>query len=238
MNMQYPNANAQYPNGYPAPANVASLPRLPAEGPTVVASRYKAPGTSLWLTIAYGVMVIAALASCGVLLLGLVLGWVVDALFGRRILARLRGSSLQVGPAQLPEVDRCVREFSQRAGLREPPLVLVAESSDINAFALHVGKRRCVLLMDDTVWGCVEAGLPDALRFVIAHEVAHHALGHTGALRAYLSAMLPHLARLDELSADAVALQLVGTREAAFEGIMMLTTGPQLLKYVNRHQLL
>jgi uncharacterized membrane protein len=57
-------------------------------------------------------------------------------------------------------------------------------------------------------------------------------------LRAYLSAILPRLARLDELSADAVALQLVGTREAAYEGIMMLTVGPQLLKYTNRQQLL
>jgi Zn-dependent protease with chaperone function len=183
-------------------------------------------------------LVLVVLGSFGFILFALALGWLVDALFGKRILARLRGSSLQLGPAQLPELDRCAREFSQRLGLKEAPMVLVMESSDINAFALKAGKRRCVLLMDDAVWASLEAGLPDALRFVVAHELAHHALGHTGALRAYLGAMLPQLSRLDELSADAVALQLVGTREAAYEGMMMLTVGPQLLKYTNREQLL
>jgi Zn-dependent protease with chaperone function len=204
----------------------------------VGAAKYQASGTYLWLTIAYGMLALLVLCSLGFILFALALGWFIDMLFGRRILARLRGSCLQVGPAQLPELDRCVREFSQRLGLKEVPMVLVAESSDINAFALNAGKRRCVLLMDDAVWATLEAGLPDALRFLLAHELGHHALGHTGALRSYLRAILPGLARLDELSADAVALQLVGTREAAYEGMMMLTVGPQLLKYTNRNQLL
>jgi Zn-dependent protease with chaperone function len=236
--MQYANANMQYANANPATTSVASLPRLSGEGPSVVASRQKASGTYLWLAIGYGLVVLLVFASVGIILFALALGWAIDMLFGRRILTRLRGSSLQVGPAQLPELDRCVREFSYRLGLREPPIVLVAESSDINAFALRAGKRRCVLLMDDTVWAALEAGLPDALRFVVAHELAHHALGHTGFVRAYLRTILPQLSRLDELSADAVALQLVGTREAAYEGIMMLTVGPQMLKYTNRSQLL
>jgi len=227
-----------YANTNASSAPTASLPKLATEGPAVVASKYQAPGTYVWLTIAYMTMTLVVVASVGVLLFALVLGWIVDMLYGRRILARLRGSSLQVGPAQLPELDRCVRDFSNRLGLREQPLVLVAESSEINAFALRAGKRRCILLLDDTVWASLEAGLTDALRFVIAHELAHHALGHTGALRTYLRTILPRLSRLVEMSADAVALQLVGTREAAYEGMMMLTVGPQLLKYINRNQLL
>lgn len=216
----------------------ATLPLLRSDGPPVAAASHRAAGTGFWLTLAYGALTFLVIASLGITLLGLALGWVVDHVFSRRILARLRGSSLQVGQNQLSEIDQCVRNFARRLSMTEPPMVLVAEASELNAIALRIGKRKCILLLDDVIWGAVDYGLPDALRFVIAHELAHHALGHTGALRSYLRIVVPRLSRLDELSADAVALQLVGTREAAHEGLMMLTVGPQLLKYINREQLL
>jgi Zn-dependent protease with chaperone function len=216
----------------------SALPLLKSDGPLVAAASHRAAGTGLWLTLAYGVLALVVIVSLGTTLLALALGWVIDHAFSRRVLARVRGSSLQVGPHQLPEIEQCVRNFAMRLSMAEPPMVLVAEASELNAIALRIGKRKCILLLDDVIWGAVEYGLPDALRFVIAHELAHHALGHTGALRSYLRIVVPRLSRLDELSADAVALQLVGTREAAHEGLMMLTVGPQLLKYINREQLL
>jgi Zn-dependent protease with chaperone function len=118
------------------------------------------------------------------------------------------------------------------------PEIYVVEGSEINAFAVRVGARNSVLLVDDLIWGSIDAGLTDALRFIVAHELAHHALGHLGTFRYMLKTSMPRLARLDELSADAVALQLVGTREAAYEGIMLLTVGPQLMKYTNRQEIL
>src|SRR5512145_1801600 len=137
MVMQYASPNVQYASPNAASPNVTPFPRLVGEGPPVPASKHQASGTYLWLMIAYGMLGLVVLASLGLILFALVLGWLIDSIFGRRILARLRGSSLQVGAAQLPEIDRCVREFSQRLGLKEAPLVLVAESSDINAFALR-----------------------------------------------------------------------------------------------------
>ncbi len=215
----------------------AELPALPGDGPQIDADRLRAAGTSLWLTLAYGLLGILIVGSLGFLILGLVLGYITDLMLSRRTVARLRGSAVQAGPYQLAAIDACARQFSARLGLAEAPTVLVAESSMLNAVALRIGRRRCVMLLDDVVWGAVDYQIPGALRFVIAHELAHHALGHAGVLRSYLRLVLPPLSRLDELSADAVALQLVGTRQAAAEGLMMLTVGPQLLRYINRDAL-
>jgi Zn-dependent protease with chaperone function len=97
--------------------------------------------------------------------------------------------------------------------------------------------RDALIANDDVVWGAIDHGIPDALRFILAHELAHHALGHTGTLRTAMRTTLLPLSRLDELSADAVALQLVGSRDAALEGLTLLTVGPQLYKYVNLAEL-
>lgn len=82
------------------------------------------------------------------------------------------------------------------------------------------------------------ADRPTALQFIIGHELAHHALGHTSLFRLALARVVKPLSRLDELSADATALQLLGNREAATDGMLMLTIGPQLIPYVDRDALL
>lgn len=43
---------------------------------------------------------------------------------------------------------------------------------------------------------------------------------------------------MDELSADRVALALVEDREIAYDGLVLLTVGPQLFPYVNRNALM
>ena len=47
------------------------------------------------------------------------------------------------------------------------------------------------------------------------------------------NALYKSLSRLNELRCDAVVLQLVGDRVAAYNGIIMLMVGPQLVQYVN-----
>jgi Zn-dependent protease with chaperone function len=185
------------------------LPPLPGDGPTVDAGRFRAAGTGLWLAISYGFLALLIVGSFGFLLLGLLFGYLADLMLSRRTMARLRGSAVQVGQNQLSAIDACARQFAARLKLEGAPTVLVAESSMLNAVAMRIGKRRCVMLLDDVVWGAIDYQIPDALRFVIAHELAHHALGHAGVLRSYLRLVLPPLSRLDELSADTVALQLV-----------------------------
>jgi Zn-dependent protease with chaperone function len=155
----------------------------------------------------------------------------------RRIQAQIRGTCLEVGPQQLPEIYACAKAFAERLGLKEVPQIYIVEGNTANAAATRLGSRNLVFLIDDIVWGALKAGDPNALSFIIAHELAHHALGHTGALQTYLSLSYRPLSRLNELSCDAVALQLVAEREAAYNGIIMLMVGPQLVPYVNRQAL-
>ena len=101
-------------------------------------------------------------------------------------MASLRASCIQVGPQQLPQIDACVKTFAQRLGLKDAPIVFIVESNTLNAAAQRIGARKVVYLIDDVVWGALKAGDPRALSFVIAHELAHHALGHTNGFRSYI----------------------------------------------------
>ena len=151
--------------------------------------------------------------------------------------ARLRGSAVRVGEDQFPDIHAAAVDMSRRIGLPECPDVYVMEDSQQNAFALKQGRRQTVVLIDDVVHGCLAAGGAGALNFVLAHELAHHALGHTGMLRAFIASKYPPLSRLDELSCDAVAHAVVGDPAAARDALALLLIGPQLFPEVNREAL-
>lgn len=218
-----------------------SFPDLNPTGPQVNAKDHEAAGTALHAGLAWAVAGIAifwlVVGTMGIGLLAFVVAFLLDIFVRKRVMASLRASCLELGPQQLPEVYACAQVYSQRLGLKETPRIFIAEGSALNAASLRVGARRVVLLLDDVVWGALKAGDPRALSFVLAHELAHHALGHTRGLRRYLSQVYRKLSRLDEFSCDAVALQLVGERDAAYNGLIMLMVGPQLLPFINRDQL-
>lgn len=221
------------------PRPVLAFPQLVgAGGGHVNASDHVADGTGLWVSIGYLVfgvlMIVTVVSTMGAALLFGVVGGIVGYLTHKRVFARLKGSHLQVSQHQLGEIHACADEFAKRLGMAQLPEVFVVETSELNAVAFKLFARRAVLLTDDLLWGALHAESPQALRFIIAHELAHHALGHTGVVRRSVAATFRPLARLDELSADRVALQLVGDREVAYEGLMLITVGPQLLPYVNR----
>jgi Zn-dependent protease with chaperone function len=91
--------------------------------------------------------------------------------------------------------------------------------------------------VDDIVEACLRSGEPHTLAFILGHELAHHALRHTGLLRMALAKYNKKLARLDEFSCDAVANQLVGNPTVSAKALTTLLTGPQLLKFANLNQL-
>jgi Zn-dependent protease with chaperone function len=233
------NANGVLPVSATLSAKVRlKFPDLLGPGPRVDARACETPGNALQRGLAYAVFAVAALAlvavSFGTVLLFAPLALLLEPLYRRRIEAQIRGTCLEVGPNQLPELHACAKAFAERLGLKEVPQLYIVESNTANAAAVRLGSRNLVFLVDDAVWGALKAGDPNALSFLIAHELAHHALGHTSALQTGLALAYRRLSRLNELSCDAVALQLVGNKEAAYNGIIMLTVGPQLAPYVNR----
>ena len=94
--------------------------------------------------------------------------------------AQLRASSVQMSPTQFPEGYRMVVEAAQEFGLRRvPDAYVVLGNGQINAFAAGHGFRRFVAVYSDLFEVGGSARDPEALRFVISHEVGHLAAGHT-----------------------------------------------------------
>ena len=113
--------------------------------------------------------------------------WIARAL----MYARLRVQSVRMSPTQFPEGYRMVAEAALQFGLRRvPDAYVVLGNGVINAFATGHGFRRFVAINSDLfeVGGAVRD--PDALRFVIAHEVGHIAAGHVSYLRLVFTNLL------------------------------------------------
>lgn len=84
----------------------------------------------------------------------------------------------------------------------------------------------------------LRSGDNQTLTFILGHEMAHHALGHTGLFRSGLARSFKKLSRLDEFSCDAIAHALVGDKQVSTRAIALLATGPQLYPFLNLGALL
>ena len=223
-----------------AGAQVMPSLRFPSE--SVTPSQHIASGTSRYTALGYLALVagvlVAAAGSMGAALLLIPIGLLVQYFQAKKVRALIRGSGVQVSPQQLPQLYAVVEQFSLRLGLKEVPEVYIVEASMQNGFAVKLGKRDIVLLTDDVVWGALQSKDPHALGFVIGHELAHIALGHTGSVRGMLRTAFKPLSRADEFSCDNVACALVGNADIAVHGVTLLTVGPQLLAYLNDEALL
>lgn len=206
------------------------------------ARQYVAPGTSTHTFIGYTVFLIGAaliiIATVAVTMGAALIGWAIAGLFYfsrlQKARAALRGSALQVNQTQFPAIHEMTCELGVRLGLSEPPEIFVLEDNQQNAFALKYGAKRYVVLIDDIVHGALSTGNAKVLTFIVGHELAHHALGHTGWMRALVSASYKPLSRLDEFSCDAVAHALTGDPAAAKDALALLLVGPHLFRSIDR----
>ena len=128
---------------------------------------------------------------------------------------RLRG--IRLTPEQFPEAHAMLVDASARSGLSYvPDAYVVLGNGIINAAASGHGFRRFVMVHSDLLEVGGAAREPEALRFVIAHEVGHIAAGHTSYWR-ILSTMAAQwiplagstLSRAQEYTADNYAFALV-----------------------------
>ncbi len=220
-----------------ARAHQKTMPTFSFGSEAVRAKEHVAPWTGLYTAVGYvvalGGIVVATVSSMGGFLVLLAIGAITAYFSAKKIRARIRGMGIEVSPRQLPQLHALVAQFSQRLGLAQTPEVYVVEDSLQNGFAVKLGKKNLMLLTDDVIWGALESRDPRALAFVVAHELAHIALGHTGTLRTAIRGAMAPLSRLDELSADNVAKALIDDADVAVLGLALLTVGPQLLPYVD-----
>ncbi len=201
------------------------------------ARQYVCSGTAIRVVIGFvGVLItvlLTALITYGIALIFWAIAGIVYFMRLAKSRAALRGSALRVGPGQFPEVYAAAVEMSERLGLRHVPEIYVAQAGQPNASAIRLGSRMFVVLYDDVLVGAARTEDPRVLEWILAHELAHHALGHTGLVRRTIATSFKGLSRRDEFSCDAVALALVGDAAAARQAMTLLMVGAHLFDRVN-----
>jgi Zn-dependent protease with chaperone function len=139
------------------------------------------------------------------------------------------GNMVLLGSEQFPEFHTMVVEASQEIGLSEPPKTFIYNSNGLfNAFARRLLGGRYVFLTG----ALVEANSDAQVRFVIGHELGHHAAGH---LNPWINALkLPaHLvpflgkaySRSREYTCDSVGAYLSKDAHASRGALQMLGCG-------------
>jgi len=213
------------------------FPQVSIPGNKVDPKRCVQPGTGAALFWAFFIAIAGTLlgivVSYGILLLAFIFYPLVAFYLHKKAAALIHGSGVRVSAAQFPEIHRCVEIFKERLGVTKEVETYIVECNTLNAAAVKYGKKNVILLTDDLIHGSLNSGNPQAVAFVLAHELAHIALNHNSLFRSWMARHMKKLGRLDEYSADAVALTLVGNKTIAFNGLLMLTVGHALLPFVN-----
>ncbi|GAA1488694.1 M48 family metallopeptidase [Brachybacterium sacelli] len=157
--------------------------------------------------------------------------------------AQLRTSAVRMSPTQFPEGYRIVVEAAQQYGMRRVPDAYVQlGNGTINAFAAGHGFRRFVVVYSDLFEIGGEVRDPQALRFVIGHEVGHLAAGHVAYFRLVFSTVInmipilgPALSRSQEYTADNFGHSFAPAGSPGMMGV--LSGGKYLGAEVNVHEL-
>ncbi|WP_280398875.1 M48 family metallopeptidase [Nocardia carnea] len=209
-----PAVPAALPGGFPPPAGPAHEPRG--------LSPFGMPARHSWeiplLVVVVLVTAVGYLLAFLLLVLGSTNQYVLILVaaplllwIGRGInYSRQRVNGVKMSPTQFPEGYRMVQEAAARFGMASAPdAYVVLGNGRINAFASGHGFRRYVVVYSDLFEVSGEAREPDALAFIIGHEVGHIAAGHTSYWRMlgmFLVPVLPvlgnSLIRAQEYTAD------------------------------------
>ncbi len=108
--------------------------------------------------------------------------------------AMQRVNAVKMSPTQFPEGYRMVVGAAQRFGMATvPDAFVLMGSGQINAFASGHGFRRYVVVYSDMFEVGGRARDPDALAFIIGHEVGHIAAGHVSYWRQLGMFLVPFL---------------------------------------------
>lgn len=185
----------------------------------------------LWLgSLVYG--------SRGLILPVFILFWGFGYLGQLLAAAYIKTNAIRLSPQQLPEIYEFTREAAGRLGL-ETPDVYVIQHNVWNAFAVKLAGRRLVVLFSGAVDSLLARGEAKELRFLIGHELGHHAAGHLdrkhtwAACGAWCIWIYLWYSRRRELTCDRIGLYCAGSLNTAVTAMTNLTVGAQLTPHVS-----
>lgn len=143
--------------------------------------------------------------------------------------AYIFGHYVLIGTRQFPRLYDMVVRGADDLGMATPPASFVHNSAGVmNAMALRLLGSRYVWLTS----ALIDADRDEQVRFVIGHELGHHALGHLDFWRNLLRGpgyAVPFVAaaysRGRELSCDRVGAALAQDLPASLSALQMLASG-------------
>jgi Zn-dependent protease with chaperone function len=190
-------------------------------------------GVILWIAIVAGVASSfvnpKAAAVVVVYVTYAIIGFLIYLISAAAYRALAFGNMILLGPGQFPELHAMVAAGAQELGMGEPPKAFLYNSNGLfNAFARRLLGGRYIFLTS----ALVEANSDAQVRFVIGHELGHHAAGH---LNPWLNALklpahaVPFLApaysRARESTCDGIGAYLSKDYEASRSSLAMLGCG-------------
>lgn len=139
------------------------------------------------------------------------------------------GNMILLGPHQFPELYAMVVAGANALGMDEPPKTFLYNSNGLfNAFARRLFGGRYVFLTS----ALVDATSDEQVRFVIGHELGHHAAGHLNPWKNILrlpSLAIPFLypaySRAREYTCDRIGAHLSNDLGASTSSLQMLGCG-------------
>ena len=150
--------------------------------------------------------------------------------------AQVLGNSVMVTDQQFPTIDALVKEGAYSLGIEAPRTFVVPGNGVLNAFAIRFISSRYVVLHSNVVDFALQRNQIEELRFIILHELTHHAAGHTGLWKNLLIApasFIPFLgsaySRACEYTCDSVAAYLIKDRTVSCRALLMLAHGSMAL---------
>lgn len=170
----------------------------------------------------------------------LIIGFFLSLFLHLVAMAYIRINGVRVGPNQFPELYEGLVLLSGRLGMKKMPDMFVVQADGIlNAFATRLVFRKILVVYSSLAEALIEKGDRKELEAVCAHELGHHALGHTHVLQWFLfpGMLIPMistaLSRAREYSCDRVMRALIPEREVCERALIKLAAGRMLGKRAN-----
>ena len=192
-------------------------------------------GAALWLVIVWAVW--AGLTSANSSIASLTRTYVAYAIAGAIMVMISRafyratafGNMILLGPQQFPALHAMVLAGAQTLGMKEAPKTFLYNSNGlVNAFARRLFRGHYVFLTS----ALVEANNDEQVRFVIGHELGHHAAGHLDPWKSlirlpahFIPFLSPAYSRAREYSCDRIGARLSKDAAVSRSSLQMLGCG-------------
>ena len=148
-----------------------------------------------------------------------------------------KSNAVRVGPDQFPELWEMYARLGEQLDMPKLPKLYVTNGDGVvNAYALSCNTRyKYIVMHSEVVIGMKDN--PEIVEFILAHEMAHHKLGHVslwriiiGFIPGYILPLGVSTTRAQEYSADRVAKSVCNHDRDAMK---LLAVGPWIGDEVN-----